>query len=38
MTAAEGLAHPWFKDRFDYGRLDKNVIESLRDFRGNTSL
>jgi serine/threonine protein kinase len=38
LTAEEGLKHPWFKDRFEYGKLDSNVIESLRNFRGNTSL
>lgn len=38
MTAQEGLNHPWFKGRFDFGKLDPKVIESLRSFRGNTSL
>ncbi len=22
LTAAEALHHPWFKNRFDYGKLD----------------
>jgi serine/threonine protein kinase len=38
MTAQQGLEHPWFANKFDFGKLDPNVIESLRSFRGNTIL
>ena len=38
MTASEAINHSWFKDWFDYGTLDPQVIVSLWNFKGVSPL
>jgi serine/threonine protein kinase len=38
MTSEQALAHPWFRDRYEYGKLDPGVIISLRNFNGVSPL